>query len=300
MRQATLTLILLLFALFSKGQEYLFDLQRINPAYVGSWKSIGFTGSTKIISPHINKSPFEYAFSFQAPLESLNSGIGVNIVNQKTGLENILSLNLDYSYQLSISNQTLLRFGIKGGIRRRGNNLTDYQLYPDDKYDPEFAEDHYDYTNYNIGIGFYLSSTRYYLSLSMPEIHNDTLKSNGFRYSSRKDLFFTGGTIINLSNIVKVRPIFMVQRSLNNNITLYDISTQFILYQKVWIGGMMQSDDIVGALAQFIIHKSFRIGYSYNFNLKSDVRKFQTGIHEVILSYEIPTSKFNSNLERYF
>lgn len=301
-RQVILLTGMILSALFSNAQQENFNLQRINPAYAGSWKTIGLTGSYQMMTPSFDNSPMEYAFSFQAPLDSLNSGIGFSILNQKVGLEDLLSLNFDYSYHVPVFNQSVLRFGIKGAFSRCRIHLSDYELYPDQKYDEEFSEDIFSNTSYNMGVGLYLSSPAYFLSLSVPEIVTMEIKlrPDHDSYIKNANLFFTGGMIINLSNFVKLKPGFNILTSLNEQFTLGNLSTHFLLGNKVWLGGMIRSDKVAGTLAQVIILKRLRAGYAYNFKIDNEIKNFHIGWHEMMLSYEIPTIKSHPVPVRYF
>ena len=106
LKRAILLSLMILGALLSKGQQdpmytqYIFNLQTINPAYVGYWQTMGVT----VLSRHqwvgLNGHPTTQTFSFQTPLRSQNVGIGFNIVLDKVGLEKTLLVNVDYSYQI--------------------------------------------------------------------------------------------------------------------------------------------------------------------------------------------------------
>lgn len=306
-RQATLTAWMILSALFSNAQQDVFNLQKINPAYVGSWKTIGLMGSTRQQMVGINGHPSEYAFSFQAPIDSINSGIGLSILKLYTGFEKRLSIYLDYSYRISISDQISLRFGIKGGFTNYKNNLTKYQQYPDRIPDPEFeSEINVTYLSH-IGMGLYLSSPKYFISLSLPEITEPEFKVTTLNedrnvhisLNKNSNLFFAGGMILPLSDFVKFKPTFLVQSAIGDPFR-YELSANILLAEKVWLGGMLESNDNFGTMAQWIIGKRFRIGYRYDFYYISELKKFLFGNHGVMLSYEIPTSKLNTISSRYF
>jgi hypothetical protein len=60
---------------------------------------------------------------------------------------------------------------------------------------------------------------------------------------------------------------------------------------------MYRSGDAVGVIAQWIIKDQFRIGYAMDFTT-TGIRKYQKGVHEIMVSYEIKKNKLIS--PRYF
>lgn len=304
---ALLTMLILTAALFSKGQQdpmytqYIFNLQTINPAYAGSWQSIGFMALSRFQWIALNGHPTTQTFSFQTPLKNENVGIGLNVVCDKVGLEKRLSVNFDYSYLINLTDMTTLRFGIKGGFTNYSNNLTDYQQYPDNIADPVFQTNINNKFMPNFGFGLFLSSPRYYLSLSLPKILNNSFQANINNYSTDAEanhLYFAGGVVYDVSELVKFKPTFMIKMVRGAPIQ-YDLSANVLLAEKFWLGGMYRSGDAVGVIAQWIANSHFRIGYAYDFTI-TDLREYQGGIHEVMLSYEFTYTNRKLVSPRYF
>ncbi len=306
-KRGTLVAIMLFWALLSKGQQdptysqYIFNLQTINPAYAGTWKTIGFLGLTRLQWASIEGHPSTQTFSFQAPLKSQNVGVGLNILLDKVGLTRTFSVNFDYSYRISLSEVTSLRFGIKGGFTDFSNNLSEYQQYPDGIPDPLFQSVIDNKFMPNIGVGLYLDSPFYFLSLSLPKIIQNNYESNVINFNTKSELrhfFLTGGMVFRLSEFLKIKPTFMSQ-IVKGAPFLYDLSANFLIGNKVWFGGMYRSGDAVSAMAQWIISKNLRIGYAHDFTI-TDLKNFHTGVHEIMVSYEITTAKRVYVSPRYF
>ena len=295
-------------ALLSKGQQdpmytqYIFNLQTINPAYAGSWQDIGVTALSRDQWLGIQGHPTTQTFSFQTPLRSEHVGIGMNIVNDNVGLEKTLSVNFDYSYQILLSELTTLRFGIKGGFMNYSNNLTGYTQYPDNESDPLYQVNIKNKFMPNFGFGLYLSAEKYYLSLSLPEIvqgnYQQGQASSASTSTQVRHLFFAGGMVFELSDNVKFKPTFMTQ-AVAGAPFLYDLSANFLIAEKFWIGGMYRSGDAVSIIAQWIINRKLRFGYAYDFTT-TDLQKFSNGVHEVMISYEFSWAKRRYVSPRYF
>ena len=306
-KRAALAALIIMGTLFSKGQQdpmytqYIFNLQTINPAYAGSWQSIGVMALARDQWVGLNGHPETQTFSFQTPLKSENVGIGLNIVHDQVGLEKRLSFNVDYSYEILISDITTLRFGIKGGFTNYSNNLTAYQQYPDGQTDPVFQQNINNKFMPNFGFGLYLSSPKYYLSLSVPKILENSYQLNVNNYSTSsemRDFYLAGGMVFTLSDFVKFKPTFMTQ-IISGAPFQYDLSANVLLAEKVWLGGMYRSGDALAAIAQWVINKNLRFGYAYDFTI-TDLRNYHNGIHEAMLSYEFTYTKRKIISPRYF
>jgi type IX secretion system PorP/SprF family membrane protein len=307
LKRTTLVAMMVILALLSKGQQdpmysqYIFNLQTINPAYAGTWKTIGFLGLTRLQWVGIEGHPSTQTFSFQAPLRSQNVGIGLNIVLDKLGLTKTFSLNFDYSYRISLTDVTSLRFGIKGGFTNFSNNLPEYEQYPDGIPDPIFQTVIDNKFMPNIGVGLYLDSPFYFLSLSLPKIIENNFESNVNNFYTKSELrhfFLTGGMVFRLSEFLKFKPTFMSQ-VVKGAPFLYDLSANILIGNRVWLGGMYRSGDAVSAMAQWIINDKLRIGYAHDFTT-TDLRNFHTGVHEIMLSFELPISSRVYVSPRYF
>lgn len=295
-------------ALLSKGQQdpmytqYIFNLQTINPAYVGSWQTVGITALAREQWVGLQGHPTTQTFSLQSPLRSENVGVGLNVMLDKVGLEKRLSVSFDYSYLILLSDITKLRFGLKGGFTNYSNNLTAYSQYPDNQSDPLYQQNIENKFMPNFGFGIYLSSEKYYLSLSLPKIvqGNYQLNTNNSitTTSEMRHLYFAGGMVFTLTDNIKFKPNFMTQ-TVAGAPFLYDLSANFLFAEKFWVGGMYRSGDAIGVIAQWILNKNLRFGYAYDFTT-TDLQNFHNGIHEVMISYEFTFSKRQYVSPRYF
>jgi type IX secretion system PorP/SprF family membrane protein len=307
-KKVALASLMIMGALFSKGQQdpmytqYIFNLQTINPAYAGSWQTIGITALAREQWVGLQGHPSTQTFSFQTPLRSENVGIGFNVMLDKLGLEKRLSVNFDYSYQVFLSDITTLRFGIKGGFTNYSNNLTAYTQYPDNQSDPMYQLNIENKFMPNFGFGLYLSSEKYYLSLSLPRIIEGNYQVNANNSytttSEARHLFFAGGMLFNLTDHIKFKPTFMTQAVAGAPFE-YDLSANLLLAEKFWIGAMYRSGDAIGFIAQWILNKNLRFGYAYDFTT-TDLQNFHNGIHEIMISYEFTYSKRKFVSPRYF
>jgi len=307
LRKAVLALLIISGPLYSIGQQdpmytqYIFNLQTINPAYVGSWQTMGFLALTRHQWVGFTGHPTTQTFSFQTPLSTQNVGIGFDVVHDKLGPEQRIMVNVDYSYRIMLDDIVSLRFGLKGGFTNYNNNLSSLQPYPDGNPDQALLGVIENKFMPNVGFGMFLSSPKYYLSLSLPRLIQNSFQENTGNFSKMSEVrqfYFAGGIVFNLSENIKFKPTFMTKTIVGVPFQ-YDLSANFLLAEKFWIGGMYRSGDAIGAIAQWIINSRFRIGYAADFPF-TDLKKYQQGVHEIMVSYEIAFMKRRYVSPRYF
>jgi type IX secretion system PorP/SprF family membrane protein len=267
---------------------YNFNTQTINPAYAGTWDNLGFMALGRLQWAGMEGAPQTYTLSIQSPISSGNVALGLNIVSDRAGFENRLAANADYSYRLKISENTSLRLGIKGGITSYSHNLTRYTGYPGDPQDPLFMSDINNKIMPNFGIGAFLSNENFYMGLSSPKILKNSFKNNFDNYSSWAELrhfYLIGGFVVNPASTVKFKPTFLV-RYIQGASLVTDLTANFLLGDKVWLGANYRTGDSFGFIAQWILDGQLRLGYGIDFST-SPLRAFHSGTHEIMVSYEL-------------
>ena len=288
-------LLFLLLTTKSKAQQdpmftqYYFNTQSINPAYAGTWDNTGFIVMGRHQWVGISGAPTSYTFSLQSPARSKNVAVGLNLMADIVGYEKRFSLNFDYSYRVKITKETSLRLGIKGGVTSYSNNLTNYTGYPGDPADPLFMTD----INYkllpNLGIGAFLYNKEYYIGLSSTQIFKVDFKDNYSNYSSWGELqnfYLMGGYVFELSESLRFKPTFLV-RSIFGSSIVVDVTANFLLGEKVWLGANYRTGDSFGFIAQWIFDNKVRIGYAIDYSL-TKLHSFNFATHEVMVTYELP------------
>lgn len=283
--------------------QYMYNTISINPAYAGSRETLSLVGLHRSQWVGIQGGPTTQTFSIHAPLSNEKVGLGLSFIRDELGYENFSYVYGDFSYTIQVGVETKLAFGLKGG-------LTHYNLDQELLTDPSVVEDLYfnDVSNRwspNIGAGAYLHTNKWYVGLSAPRILNtDYNKSqNGqidYVSAERVSYYITGGYVFNVSEITKFKPAFMVKAT-NGAPISYDLTANFLFNEKFWLGGAYrfnESAGALGAIADFQVSNSLRIGYAYEHPI-SDIRPYAGGTHEVLLMYEILKSK-RIKSPRYF
>jgi len=281
--------------------QYMFNTQTINPAYAGTWESIGFMALARQQWVGLEGAPKTYTFSFQAPLRNEKVALGLNVISDKVGLEKRFSLFADYSYLVKITEKTDLRLGLKGGFTNYSNNLQAYQLYPDGLTDPLFQGEIDTKFMPNFGVGAFLYNKNYYVGFSIPKIVHNDFKNNFNNYSVQAEMrhyFLIAGVVLDLNEWLAFKPTFLTKATVGAPIE-FDFSANFLIIERLWLGAMYRTGDSFGFIAQWVFDKKLRVGYAVDFTT-TKLQNYHSGTHEIMVSYELKflSEKFVS--PRYF
>lgn len=284
----------LLTVLPSKGQQdpiftqYMFNNQSINPAYAGMWDKIGFIALVRKQWIDINRAPFTQMISLHTPVKNDYAGLGLNVINDRFGREERLSIFADYSYMVMLNPDRLfLRLGLKFGFMNYQNPLTEYILY-DDQYDYAFQQDVDLKFLPNFGVGAFLYKDHYYISLAIPKMIENDFGANRNNYTSLAEVrhfYLGGGYVRRLNHNVVFKPTMMFRAAIGAPVQL-DLTANFLLWDKLWAGAMVRTGDAFCIVTQWIFSNNVRIGYAMDITF-SDLYRHQGGTYEFTMSYEV-------------
>ncbi len=281
---------------FPQSLQYITNMHTINPAFVGMWDQVGLFVSTRTNWVGIEGAPTTQQLSYFTPMRNQKSGVGLDLMRIKMGREKRLFLTGDYSYMVRADMTHYLRFGLKAGIVNYDNNLQDYQLYPDQIPDPEFASDIEMYYMTVFGFGAVFFCDEYFISLSVPQVINNTFKVNRNSFSSVQELktvYLSGGYVFKLRQGIRLRPNLLVVGTVGQTIAA-DASALIYLPGNLQFGLNVRTNGMACASGQYTFPNGVRIGFAADYAVTQDIRKFQLGTYEVVVGYD-----FNLYRKRY-
>lgn len=270
--------------------QYMYNGQVINPAYAGMWEKIGFTALVRKQWAGIYRAPLTEAISIHSPLNNESVGLGLNIINDKYGREERLSVLADYAFEVSLTPQRRLRLGLKFGFVNYKNPLTEYLLYPDNEYDRAFGEDIDLSFLPNIGVGAFLYEDNYYIGLSIPKLVQNEFKDNYHNYSTKAEartIYLTGGYVLPIYAFNKVvfKPTLMIRATIGAPIQ-FDLAANVMLLDKLWLGVMWRSGNAVCVLSQWMMSNNMRLGFAMDITY-NEIFPYQYGTYEFTIGYDI-------------
>ncbi|MFB9054248.1 type IX secretion system membrane protein PorP/SprF [Formosa undariae] len=281
--------------------QYMYNTISINPAYTGSRETLSVVGLHRSQWVGIDGAPTTQTLSVHSPLSNEKMAIGGSFIHDELGAENFNYLYGSFSYTIKTGENSKLAFGINAGFTQysldqdfRLQNPNDPIIYGiEDRWDP------------NIGAGLYWHSTRWYLGLSTPRILNNDHATNEYEALERVSYYLTGGYVFNLGSYTKLKPSFLVKGT-NGAPLSYDLSANFLFYDKFWIGAgfrhnsgvngnqtngvadyQFKGTNAIGGMIDFQVSKQIRIGYTYESPINSEIKHYQSGTHEIMLMFEL-------------
>jgi type IX secretion system PorP/SprF family membrane protein len=273
--------------------QYVYNTMSVNPAYAGSRETLNATALHRNQWAGLEGNPTTSTLSVHAPLRYSRVGVGLTYINDNLGDESTNYVYGNVSYTVPLSQKVNLSFGLNAGF-------TNYALNIPDINDP-FFEANFSQWNPNFGAGVYLSSRMWYIGISSPRLLNTDLNKGEFAAIERNSYYTIGGVVFDIAEGTKFKTT-AIAKFTNGAPATYDITANFLFYDKFWIGASYRFNDAdnIGILTDYQVSNAFRVGYAYDLPT-SDIKPYTGGTHEIILIYELPIKKLGgAKSPRYF
>lgn len=282
--------------------QYMFNTLAINPAYAGSRNVISATALYRNQWVGIAGAPETATFSIDAPVNAKRMGIGLQIYSDKAGIMTNNGALATYAYRIRM-NKATLSFGIQGGVSQYRAEYSTVSLNQNNiNIDPAFSNN-LNKVLFDVGTGVYFNTDRFYIGLSaMDLLHNrfTTYQSQGMSLGNREavHLFLSTGVVLPLNDDFKLKPSVLVKAVKGAPIE-GDINMTLWIKDVVAIGAQYRTSADLAGMLELQVNPQIRLGYSYDYST-TDLRKYNSGSHEIMLRYEFgyKSSKFLS--PRYF
>ena len=302
--------VLLSFAWNVKAQQdphytqYMYNMNVVNPAYAGSKESISGALLYRQQWAGLEGAPKTATFSIHSPVGK-NVGLGLSAISDKIGPVEENNLYGDFSYTINMGGESKLAFGLKAGATfQKIGLLSDigngYTQQPGD-----FAfDENSNNIKLNIGSGLFFYTNKFYAAFSVPNMlkskHLDiTRNGQELNFGSETlHYFLTSGYVFDLSANTKFKPSAMLKSAFDAPTSL-DCSANFLFFEKYEIGATYRLDDSFGAMVNFAVTPSIRIGYAYD-HVISDIKGTAPSSHEFMLLFDLNLSKKVSVSPRFF
>ncbi|WP_091468694.1 PorP/SprF family type IX secretion system membrane protein [Flavobacterium urocaniciphilum] len=284
--------------------QYMYNMNVMNPAYAGSKENLSIGLLYRQQWVNVEGAPESATLSVHSPVGK-NVGLGISAISDKIGPVEENNIYGDFSYTLNLGNDNKLAFGLKSGLTFHKVGLyseigNGFVPQPNDVAFRENSSNVY----FNIGSGLFYYTKKYYVAASVPnmlEAKHLVLKEDGKEYqfgSDKQHFFVTGGYVFDLSQNTKFKPSFMAKSAFNSPISV-DLSANALFYEKFEAGLTYRLEDSFGAMVNFAITPSLRIGYAYD-HIVSDLNVTTPASHEFMLLFDLNSMKKVSVSPRFF
>lgn len=264
--------------------QYMYNIGSFNPAYVGTTETPEIMGAYRAQWLSIPGAPRTLRLGANVPFTNEKMGMGINVMSDQLGPSSQTYIDLAYSYQLHLSENTKLSFGMdvggsflnvdfaKGTFENPGEPILDREqinrFYP------------------TIGAGLFLyGEDTWYLGASIPNFLTDGIYNDDVAtiIEDKIQFNFIGGYVFDLSESLKFKPAFLLNyingAPLNSN-----VSANFLFNEKFTMGASYRIGNAFSGLAGFQVGGGTFIGYSYDYNTNA-LGQFNNGSHEIVLKF---------------
>jgi type IX secretion system PorP/SprF family membrane protein len=220
-----------------------------------------------------------------------HAGIGLTILNDKTGPLHRFSITAAYAYHLPLSRKMSLSAGVSAGIQDMHLNTNELYFGQNTGIDPAITGNGIAHTwKGDINAGLWLYSANFFAGVAAQNIipsefafEKDTIKKETGRLVPH--LFLTAGYRFLLTEDINFLPSIMI-KYLQPGVVSYDINAKWQYRDFLWIGTSFRYKDGYAGMLGLNISNTFNIGYSYD-QTTSGLKSVSTGSHEILLGFLI-------------
>jgi type IX secretion system PorP/SprF family membrane protein len=272
--------------------QYFLDGTLYNPAFAGSqeafcvnmfgrqqWMGLTDTNGN-------NVSPQSAVLSIHAPIFSINSGLGMNVIYDKAGFQTNLGVKINYNYRFTLKDEKKsFAVGLAGSILSKSIDFS--QMTPEVPGDPLLTS-----TQNESGIipdlGFgiqYQQLKKFYFGISGINLMESSANIGNIKFFQKRYLYATTGYYLNLAakgnKSLYLIPSVLVKSDLNN--MQIDINSRIEYNNVYWAGVSWRYQDAAAIMAGVNL-KGLRIGASYDLTI-GNLSKVSGGSVEFFVGY---------------
>lgn len=263
--------------------QYMYNIGSFNPGYVGSVEKAEIALLYRAQWIDIDGAPRTLRFGTNIPMANGENGIGFNVVSDQLGPTSQTFFDASYSFQINLTADTYLSFGIDAG-----GGVLDIDFTKGNFEDPN--EPLINTTVFNkfyptVGAGMFMYGEDWYLGASVPNFLTGVTKDEEIAalFNDRIQVHLIGGVVFELGEQLKFKPAFLA--SYFEGLPFrFDISANFLINDIFTAGAGYRVDNAVSGLAGVQISGSMFLGYAYDYSTNA-LGQYNQGSHEIILKF---------------
>lgn len=268
-------------------QQYIYNMQLVNPAYVGSREALTITGLGRFQWAGFEGAPITQTLTLHSPLRRGRFGLGFSFLNDQVAEVSTFSGQLDMSVRFKISKTGVFAFGLKGSLWRYNAQLAqlNFQNPGDELLQGNFQSQILP----NVGVGGYLKNNHGYLGFSVPALLEIDADSNvvtgGLTTASFRHFYGIAGYAFPMADrvILKASTLLRYVRQAPMQI---GVAGRVVFNERLMVGLTYNYQASIGLLMGVNLTPQLQLGYSFDyttFNLR--IRAFNNS-HEIALRYD--------------
>lgn len=279
--------------------QYFFNPLSINSGYAGTREALNVTLLAREQWVGMEGRPRTQSLSIHTPLANESMAVGFSFLRDEIGPIKTTSVYGDFAYRINVTENSRLAFGLKAGLNLFTADLR--SLQGTDGADVSFQQNLQNEPLPNFGFSLYWWADDFFVGLSTPKLMENDIDEVGndmVQNREKRHFFLTGGYVFNLNESLKLKPTILTRYVAGAPVSV-DVTANLLIEEKLWVGGMYRFGDAMGLLFSYQLTDQFRVGYSYDYGF-SDLSGFNSGSHELMLSYDFVYKKAKTLSPRYF
>lgn len=275
--------------------HYMLNKYGQNVAYAGFDYSLSGTGIYRNQWSEFNGSPVGQYINAHLPLYFLHGAGGLEIINERLGLETKQSFTLSYSY-VQRTSIGLFATGMKLGVRQISMS-NDKLITPDGNYEGNIIQ-HNDPVLSNqlvrgitprYGIAFYFLNDNVEIGLSIDDFLQQKMPIGDANLNIAPVMnFFAEGRLFVLDNF-EIRPSFLIY---TDGVEWQSTTSLILAFPQNFFGGFgirgynLRSLDAAILSIGWKFNDKYTVSYAYDIGLSS-LRSAHSGSSEIVLKYNL-------------
>jgi type IX secretion system PorP/SprF family membrane protein len=231
-----------------------------------------------------------YWQEYEAPEN--HGGIGMTIINDRTGPINNFAATATYAYHMGIGPHTSLSLGASAGISNMRLDASKIQFKDPNDQSLANANGYLNSVKPDISLGLWLYDRDYFVGLAAQQVVPQTISYDEGKNLAAKEtgklvphLFLSAGYRLFLSEDVTMLPSTTI-RYVSPLPVGFDINAKFQYQDLVWVGGSYRYQDGYAAMLGVNISSTLNVGYSYDFTT-SRLNTVSKGSHEIVIGFQL-------------
>ena len=218
-------------------------------------------------------------------------GIGLKILNDKTGPLNRFGGYLSYAYHVGISAKTSLAAGFEAGMRNISLDRSKLDFGSANPLDPAvYNSGEINRVKPDFGAGLYLYSADFFAGLSAQQILSQKIYFSDLTVKAADSrlvphVFFTTGYRFFLNDDFTALPSAMV-KWVNPLPVQLDLNFKVQYLDRAWAAASYRLEDGFAAMLGLNVSNAFNVGYAYDYST-SRLRTVSKGTHEIVVGFLI-------------
>jgi type IX secretion system PorP/SprF family membrane protein len=279
--------------------QYMFNKLALNPGYAGSREVFSADMAYRYQWVGMDGAPKTTYLSIHAPVRNDHFGLGAYIYSDQIGPVVDQGALATYAYRINLR-KGKLAFGIQGGVKYYNIN---WELITVEDPDFVFQGEQKNKFTPDANFGIYYYSNRVYLGVSSKQLLQNEygmVTVNGKQTYSKLLRHFYGmaGIAVPVTDKVIFRPSVLI-KYVKDAPWQMDLNASFLFNDLFWLGMTYRTNGDVVFMTEFNFGSKYRIGYSYDVNVKDMVHS-NSGSHEIRLGIDLDLLKNRMITPRYF